>query len=83
MQICHVLKKAFDPERFDSLLVTLVWIISILVRVATGNPYHSLGWIAMIIAIFDCMRFIVVLAKRMAKLLRINVFAWTDKSKRD
>lgn len=81
MQICHVLNKDYVPERFDTLAVTLLWLMSIGVRVVTGNPAHVLGWVAMMISICDCMRFIVVLSKRMAALLDINVIFYTDKGK--
>ena len=83
MQICHVLRKDYVPERFDTLAVTMLWLMSIAVRVISGNPAHYIGWVAMLISIGDCMRFILVLARRMAALLNINVLMYTDKAKRN
>jgi hypothetical protein len=83
MQICHVLNKEYVPERFDTLAVTMLWLMSIAVRVISGNPSHYLGCVAMLISIGDCMRFIFVLARRMANLLHINVLTYTDKAKRN
>lgn len=80
MQICHVLNKEYRPERFDTLAVTLLWLMSIGARVVTGNPAHFLGWVAMLLSIVDCLRFIFLLAGRMARLLDINVLLYTDKA---
>lgn len=81
MQICHVLDKEYRPERFDTLAVTMLWLLSIAVRVISGNPAHYIGWLVMTISICDCMRFILVLAKRMASLLNINLLSYTYKAK--
>lgn len=79
MQICHVLDKDYQPERFDTMAVTMLWLMSIAVRVVTGNPAHYLAWVAMVISICDCMRFIMILGRRMANLLNINILCYTEK----
>ena len=77
MQICHVLRKEFNPERFDTFAVFAFWIVSILVRVISGQPTHYIGWVAAAVAAVDCFRFAVILSRRIARLLKINILMWT------
>ena len=81
MQICHVLNKEYHPERFDTVAVTLLWLLSITVRVTTGNPHHYIAWISAVVCVCDCFKFCYVLARRMADLLNIKVFGFTEKAK--
>lgn len=81
LQISHVLNKDYTPERMDTLAVTMVWLLSIGARVVSGNPAHVLAAVAMWLSIADCLRFCFVLARRMARLLGINVLFYTEKAK--
>ena len=83
MQISHILNKEYLPERFDTLSVTAIWFISIAVRYMTGNPNHYVAWFAMIVCICDCMKFGIVLARRMADMLGIHIFLYIDKAKKN
>lgn len=77
MQISHVLKKEYKPERYEVLAIYGFWIFSIVVRVISNSPSHYIGLLAALIAAGDCLRFAVILAFRIARLLRINVLMWT------
>lgn len=81
MQICHTLEKEFIPERFDTLSVVFLWLISICARLLTGSNTHYLSVIAMAVSMFDCFRFFIKISRRMAKMLNIHVFAFTEKKK--
>lgn len=82
MQISHVLKKEYLPERFDTLAVAALWIVSIAVRTMSGSKFHYLAMIAMAVSMFDCVRFFVMMSNRMAKILNIKVFGYTVKDKK-
>ncbi len=77
MQISHVLAKEFNPERFDTQLSFGLWLFSIVFRLVLGNPNHTIGLIAAILCGLDCFRFAIIVALRMARLLKINVLFWT------
>lgn len=81
MQITHILNKEFVPERFETLSVVALWILSIGSRLAgTSNAYY-LAIAAMAASMFDCLWFLVVLARRMAMMLGIGVFAYNEHKK--
>lgn len=79
MQIAHILRKEFLPERFDTLLVFSFWIISIVMRCIWSKPNHWIGVAATLVSIFDCSRFIAIVTLRLAKILRINILTITPK----
>ena len=81
MQISHVLKKEFMPERLDTLSVITLWLLSIGVRLILGTNNHYLAAIAMVFAMFDCFRFFIKIAMRMARMMNILVFGFTEKKK--
>lgn len=77
MQISHVLKKEYLPERFETLVLFGGWILTMIVRLVTGNPFHYLGFIVCFLAGLDLFRFFLILSLRISKLLQINILFWT------
>lgn len=80
MQICHVLDKDCRPERFEVVTVISLWVASACIRHMTGNPGHPAALLAMVASGFECLRFCVVMSLRIAAMLKIGVFAFTDKA---
>ena len=81
MQISHILNKEFVPERFETLSVVALWILSIGSRLAGTSNANYLAIAAMAASMFDCLSFLVVLARRMAMMLGIGVFAYNEHKK--
>ena len=81
MQISHTLNKEFMPERFDTLTVVSLWLVSIGVRLITGNKSNLFSALIMAASMFDCFRFFVKLSRRMARILGIFVFDYTENRK--
>lgn len=81
MQISHILNKEFVPERFETLSVVALWILSIGSRLAGTSNANYLAIAAMAASMLDCLWFLVVLARRMARMLGIGVFAYNEHKK--
>lgn len=81
MQISHVLKKEFQPERFDTLAVFTFWIFSVAVRGVLGAPTSALGLAAALLAFADLSRFVLVLSFRLARMLEIKILSYSPRKK--
>jgi hypothetical protein len=81
MQISHVLKKEFQPERFDTLAVFAFWIFSVTVRGFYGTPTHWVGLAASVLAFADLVRFVLILSFRLAWMLEIKILTYSPRKK--
>ena len=81
MQISHVLKKEFQPERFDTLGVFAFWIFTVAARAIFGAPARMLGPAAALLAFGDLSRFVLVLSFRLAKMLEIQILSYSPRKK--
>ncbi len=81
MQISHVLRKEFQPERFDTLVVFAFWIFAVAARGVFGAQAWLLGPAAALLAFADLARFVLVLALRLAQMLEIKILSYSPRKK--
>lgn len=73
LQVSHVLNKEFRPLRIDTMVVAVVWFISLV------PPLRFLSQLALVLSVADCAVFAVVVSFRMARMLKINLLTYTEK----